>query len=173
MSVDKATVSALRAFPEQLENLLSAVPQEYLDWTPASWEGIPSESFSPVGQLCHIRDIEVEGYHVRLRRLLEELNPTLASLDSYSLAKERSYSDACPSEILAAFRKARAETIEMIQSLDEGELNRRGVFEGYGPVTVKGLIHFLCSHDQQHLAGMHWLLGKIESERALALPAGG
>ncbi len=122
--MDKATVSALAAFPEQLGKLFSAIPEEYIDWTPASWEGIASESFSPVRQLCHIRGIEVEGYHVRLRRLLDEANPTLGSLDSYSLEKERMNS------------------------------------------------HFLCSHDQQHLAGMHWLLGKIESERALKVRAG-
>lgn len=173
MSVDKATVSALTSFPEQLEKLFSAVPEPYIDWTPPSWEGIPSESFSPVGQLCHIRDIEIDGYQVRLRRLLEEVNPTLASLDSYSLAKERRYSDARPGEILAAFRKARGETVETVQRLDDDQLKREGFFEGYGPVTVRGVIHFLCSHDQQHLAGMYWLLGKMESERALGVRAAG
>ena len=28
------------------------------------------------------------------------------------------------------------------------------VFEGYGPVTLAALVHYLCSHDQQHLAGL-------------------
>ena len=173
MSLDKSTVSALCAFPEQLEKLFSAVPEGYIDWTPASWEGIPSESFSPVGQLCHIRDIEIDGYHVRLRRLLEEANPTLASLDSYVLAEERRYSDARPGEILATFRKARGETVATVQRLNDNQLRREGFFEGYGSVTVKSVIHFLCSHDQQHLAGMYWLLGKIESERALGRSSGG
>jgi hypothetical protein len=39
------------------------------------------------------------------------------------------------------------------------------VFEGYGPVTLRALVHYLCSHDQQHLAGLQWLLGKIEAAR--------
>jgi hypothetical protein len=30
---------------------------------------------------------------------------------------------------------------------------------------VRGLMHYLCSHDQQHLAGLQWLLGKIEAAR--------
>ena len=34
------------------------------------------------------------------------------------------------------------------------------------PVTLRGLAHYLCSHDQQHLSGLQWLLGKIESGRA-------
>jgi hypothetical protein len=29
-------------------------------------------------------------------------------------------------------------------------------------------VHYLCSHDQQHLAGLQWLLGKIEAARAQA-----
>ncbi len=34
-----------------------------------------------------------------------------------------------------------------------------------GPTTLRGLVHYLCSHDQQHLAGLQWLLGKIEAAR--------
>ena len=41
-------------------------------------------------------------------------------------------------------------------------------FEGYGPLTLRALVHYLCSHDQQHLAGLQWLLGKIESQRVTA-----
>ena len=36
-------------------------------------------------------------------------------------------------------------------------------FEGYGQTTLKGLIHYLCSHDQRHLAGLQWLLGNMQT----------
>lgn len=26
--------------------------------------------------------------------------------------------------------------------------------EGYGPLKLRSLVHYLCSHDQQHLAGL-------------------
>jgi hypothetical protein len=29
-------------------------------------------------------------------------------------------------------------------------------------------VHYLCSHDQQHLSGLQWLLGKIEASRVAA-----
>lgn len=161
--MDSATLSAFSGFPDQLEQLFSAFPREYANWAPPSWEGIPSETFTAAGQLCHVRDIETLGYHVRIRRLLGEDNPTLVSLDSYALAKERAYPDAAPADALAAFRKARGATVDMIRGLTEGELARRGEFEGYGRVTLKGVVHFLCSHDQQHLSGMQWLLGKVAS----------
>jgi len=28
---------------------------------------------------------------------------------------------------------------------------------------ARGLIHYLCSHGQQHLAGLRWLAGKIDA----------
>jgi hypothetical protein len=43
------------------------------------------------------------------------------------------------------------------------DLTRTGVFEGYGSLSLRSLIHYLCSHDQQHLAGLQWLLGKIDA----------
>jgi hypothetical protein len=49
----------------------------------------------------------------------------------------------------------------LLRSLDAASFERTAEFEGYGPVTLRGLVHFLCSHDQQHLSGLQWLLGKI------------
>jgi hypothetical protein len=57
---------------------------------------------------------------------------------------------------------ARARTIELISNLSAGEFARTAQFEGR-KVTVLGLVHYLCSHDQQHLAGLQWLLAGIEA----------
>lgn len=161
-----STLCALRSFPDQLEALYAAFPATHADWAPPSWDGIPSETFTAIGQLCHIRDIEIDGYHVRLRRLLDEDQPGLVSIDSYQVARERRYPDAPAGELFAAFRQARALTVDLLESLSDSQWRRSGVFEGYGPVTVAGLAHYLCSHDQQHLAGLHWLLGQIASNPA-------
>jgi hypothetical protein len=104
---------------------------------PPSWEGIPSEHLTPIEQLCHVRDIEIEGYQKRFHRTLTESNPQLESLDTDGLAQTRSYATADDREVLAAFRAARAQTLD--------------------------LVHYLCSHDQQHLAGLQWLLGQIDA----------
>ena len=55
------------------------------------------------------------------------------------------------------------ETLDLVSRLTPEQLSRTGEFEGYGSLTVRGLVHYLCSHDQQHLAGMQWLLGKIDA----------
>ncbi|HEY6124274.1 MAG TPA: DinB family protein, partial [Steroidobacteraceae bacterium] len=147
------------------EKHYEAFPAEFVHWAPASWDGVPSEAFTAIEQICHVRDIEVEGYQVRFRRTLDELSPLLPSIDSETVAKQRNYGSADPATVFADFRAAREQTLVLLRRLSEPDLDRPAVFEGYGPVTMRALIHYLCSHDQQHLAGLQWLLGKIDAER--------
>jgi len=162
-SLNPATLQAMADFPRQLEQFFAAIPESHRNWTPASWEGIPSETFSALGQVCHVRDIEIDGYHVRIQRTLTEANPVLVSLDGYVLEQERGYATADAQKALAAFRVARAKTLEMLAGVTPEALDRTAVFEGYGVLTLRSLVHYLCSHDQQHLAGLQWLLGKIDA----------
>lgn len=159
----RTTLAALAAFPSQLEAHYAVIPQAFRHWAPPSWEGVPSEAFTAIEQLCHVRDIEIEGYHVRFRRTLAETHPTLASIDSEPQAIERHYGAADAATVLAEFRLARVQTMEIVSQLSDAQLARTAVFEGYGPLTMRSLIHYLCSHDQQHLAGLQWLAGKIDA----------
>lgn len=163
--MNSITLSALASFPQQLEAHYAAIPAEFAHWAPSSWDGVPSEMFTAIEQVCHIRDIEIDGYHDRFHRTLNEVNPTLASIDSEALAVSRSYATENAAAALVAFRAARAETVALIAGLSHEQLNRPAVFEGYGPLTLRSLVHYLCSHDQQHLAGLQWLLGKMEASR--------
>jgi hypothetical protein len=163
--MNPTTLNALRDFPDQLEAHFLAFPLEYRHWAPDSWMGVPSEALTATEQVCHVRDIEIEGYHVRLHRTLTESNPVLASIDTDAFARDRNYGAADPLAVLAAFRRARKETMSFVERLTPEQLRRPAEFEGYGHVSFLGLIHFLCSHDQQHLAGLQWLLGKLESGR--------
>lgn len=157
------TLAALSTFPDQLEAHFAAFAPEHRHWAPASWEGVPSEPFTAIEQLCHVRDIEVEGYQLRLRRTLEEDDPLLISLDGEAMAHERRYAEADADAVLADFRRARRETLALIESLSAEQFLRPARFEGYGELTLRSLVHYLCSHDQQHLAGLQWLLGKLEA----------
>ena len=163
--MNAVTLDALAAFPRQLEAHYAAIPAEFKHWAPPSWDGVPSEPLTAIEQICHVRDIEVDGYQVRFQRTLNEFNPTLASIDTEGLARERSYGTADAAAVLAAFCEARVKTIELIASLTPAQLDRTAVFEGYGPLSLLSLVHYLCSHDQQHLSGLQWLLGKIAASR--------
>jgi hypothetical protein len=156
------TFAALEAFPRELEKHYAAFPAQFVHWVPASWDGVPSEHFTAIEQVCHVRDIEIEGYQVRFRRTLDEHSPFLPSIDSVIIAKQRDYGRADVAQVFADFRSAREKTLLLLRGLSSSELERPATFEGYGAVTMRGLVHYLCSHDQQHLAGLQWLLGKID-----------
>ena len=164
--MNQTTLFALADFPRQLAAHYEAIPAAFKHWRPPSWEGIPSEHYTALEQLCHVRDIETDGYHIRFERTLNETNPFLPAVDGDALAIERSYATDDASAVLGDFRAARARTIDLISRLTPEQFARTADFEDYGALTLRSLVHYLCSHDQQHLAGLQWLLGQIE-----ALPA--
>lgn len=163
-------LAQLETMPDELEQALQSVPANQLDWEPASSGGAPGEGFSARGHACHLRDIERDGYHVRFRRMLEENEPSLVSLDGYELARERQYATTDVREALASFRAARTETVARLRGLGEPQLERAGDFAEYGRLTVRALGHYLRSHDLQHLAGLQWLAGRAASAAVASSP---
>ena len=154
-------LAELASTPDEIAGLLAQVPGDRRNWVPPTWEGIPGERFTALGQACHLRDIEIDGYHVRFGRTLREERPDLASIDSYALAQERNYDADDAERAIAAFRKARRETVAMLQTARPEHWNRTATFAEYGEVTLRGLAHILRSHDLQHLACLHWLMSKM------------
>ena len=155
------TITDLAAMPDEIEALFAQVPAARLSWIPGTWEGIPGERFTALGQACHLRDIEVDGYHQRFGRTLKEERPDLVSIDSYDLAEARNYNADDLKAALAAFRRGRAETVAMLRAASPADWDRKATFAEYGEVTLRGLAHILRSHDLQHLACLHWLLSKM------------
>jgi hypothetical protein len=157
-----ATLESLSGFPLVLGTFFRSVPAHGRRWRPPSWDGIPSERLTAVEQVWHVRDVEIEGYRVRFARTLTEASPDLPDLPGELMAEERGYANADPELALREFADARATTVRTIRGLTEAELRRPAIFEGR-PTTLAGLVHFLASHDCQHLAGLQWLLAKLES----------
>lgn len=154
-------LAELASMPDEIAGLMAQVLPEKLAWAPPTWEGIPGERFTAIGQACHLRDIEREGYHVRFGRTLREERPDLVSIDSYELAATHNYEADNLADVLTSFRRARRETVAMLQTVRPDDWNRTATFAEYGEVTLGGLAHLLRSHDLQHLACLHWLLAKM------------
>lgn len=157
-----ATVESLAEFPRALEACFRSVPVHGWHWRPSSWEGIPSERLTAAEQLWHVRDLEIEGYRVRFARTLTEISPDLQDLPGELMAQERGYAQRDPELALREFAEARATTVRSIRGFTEADLRRGATFEGRS-TTLAGLVHFLASHDCQHLAGLQWLLARLES----------
>jgi hypothetical protein len=152
-------LASLAQFPQLLRAHYAAIPVRHARFRPAAWDGCPSEHFDPLHQLWHLRDIEREGYHVRFGRTLAEHAPLLDDIDSYALAESRGERGSAE-QALDEFEAARGQTISLLAALTPEQLERPATFDGFGPVTVRSLMHLLCSHDHQHLAGLQWLAAR-------------
>ena len=121
--------------------------------------------FSLVAQACHLRDLEIEGYSFRLRRLLEQDRPHLDGFDGARVAAERDYDAQNFDEALAAFRDARLANVAAVASLTEAQLARSGVFEDTKDVTVLDVLTMMRDHDEDHLRQLRDLRGALQARR--------
>jgi hypothetical protein len=111
---------------------------------------VPGVEFSVLENICHLLDIEREGYSVRIQRLLEEDDPVLADIDGSRLARERDYNSQNMETALEAFTRARLGNIRVLKSLDPDQLGRGGTLETVGPVTLSELLRMMRAHDDAH-----------------------
>lgn len=115
--------------------------------------------------ICHLRDIEAEGYAKRIVRILDETNPFLADIDGGRLAVERGYNHQDPDLVLPAFVAARAKNIEKLRGVDAEDLERDGTLDGVGAVTLKRLAEMMREHDEGHVEELRVLRQKLKWRR--------
>ena len=117
----------------------------------AHWLPGAGGAFSPVEEVWHLADLEREGFAVRIRRLREEENPTLADFDGTQVARERHVlRSRSLREGLEAFRNAREANLKVLGSLGEDSWTRTGIQEGVGVVMLCDIPAFLMQHDEAH-----------------------
>jgi len=59
---------------------LAAIPPELKRWNRSYWEGMTSEHFTTIEQICHIRDIDIDRYCARLRPTPDIMYPISANI---------------------------------------------------------------------------------------------
>lgn len=153
-------IAFLAETPAVVRRLTAELGADARRWRPA-----PTE-FSALEQVCHLRDIEQEGYAVRLRRLLAEDEPTLPDIDGARLARERGYQSQDFAAALAAFTRARQENVATAAALSAEQLRRGGTFEGIGRVTVARVLEMMRAHDESHRAELEALGAQLGGARA-------
>jgi hypothetical protein len=156
----KNVLASLGRTPELINDMLSRVPQ-------SSWNARPlAGEWSFAENLCHLRDLEREGYGVRIVRILEEERPFLRDFDGGTIARERKYVDQDAGQALKDFAAARANNVARLAELDDGSLARTATLEGSGVITLRKLMDFIQEHDSKHLDDLGRLfesLGKVGS----------
>jgi len=133
----------LADFPARIADLIEGVIDARVKASP--------DEFAIVENVCHLRDIEAEGYAVRIEQLLREDDPLLRDLDGERLARERCYLDQDAGDAMRAFADARARSVALLRSADESAFEREGTFENVGRVTLAKLVSKMREHDAGHL----------------------
>ncbi|HYG80381.1 MAG TPA: DinB family protein [Pyrinomonadaceae bacterium] len=144
MENSRDVIEFLEETPAAFRKLAQGLADADLRWKPSA------DQFSFVENACHLRDIEVEGYGARIRKLLSEDCPQLPDVDGGRLARERDYNSQDFAAALDEFARARAENLRAIKNLSAEQLNRKGTLEGVGHITLGALFLLMREHDESH-----------------------
>ncbi len=124
-------------------------------------------AFSVLENVCHLRDIEADGYMERIYRILNENRPLLPDINGSRLAVERDYNNQDLEASVQSFAHARGRNIETLQALDEKQINREGTLEGVGTINLGELLRMMREHDEDHIRELRTIRARLAAERDL------
>ena len=149
------SIERLEEMPEFLNAALDAV-------SPDDWLARPApDAFSLVEQACHLRDLEREGYLVRVRRMLSEPLATLEGFDGTAVAQERNYRMQDARIASQEFAAARREVTGLLAATTPTDLEREALF-GERRITLRDLVAMMEEHDRGHRAEIEGLIEALE-----------
>lgn len=140
-------IAYLRAAPAEAEAICAGLSDEQMRRRPAANE------WSLIELACHLRDwASEEG--IRIRRLVEEDNPTLVPYDERAWAAERNYHGEDVRRALTAMRAFCTGLAYLLEGLSDAQWERPGTHPERGRVTVRSRAEAEVQHARAHLAQM-------------------
>ncbi len=118
--------------------------------------------FSLAEHACHLRDLEREGYLVRVRRMLAEDRPELVPFDGAAVAASRDYLAEDAHAAARDFALARREVLTLIAPLGPAELAREALFAGR-TICLLDLVAMMVGHDGEHREEIERLVDDLEA----------
>jgi hypothetical protein len=149
------SIERLDSMPEFLDAALAEAGDERLRIRPTP------EEFCLLEHACHLRDLEREGYLVRLRRMLGEKSPALEGFDGAAVARARDYLAQDARLAAQEFATARRELVGLLAPLTESDLGREGTFMGKA-VCLADVIGMMVEHDRGHREEIERLVDSLE-----------
>jgi hypothetical protein len=143
--MDRSDITAyMRQVPDLIDGVIERLSDDEVRRRPS-----PDE-WSVLEVCCHLRDdAEIEG--VRVRRLAEEENPTLAPYDQEALAIERDYKGDDIRRVRTALRAFWGGLAYQLEGLTDEQWERAGVQPEIGRVTVRSRAEGAVEHARAHI----------------------
>ncbi|OGO27027.1 MAG: hypothetical protein A2Z16_01480 [Chloroflexi bacterium RBG_16_54_18] len=149
-------LAVLKSTPAVLDGLLRNLDAELWNFQPA--EG----SWSLTEVLCHLRDVDTEVNHPRVRRVLEEVNPFLPSEDTDSWAQSRDYLGQDGPQALRQFIIMRVKLLDLMSTISPETWNSKVRHAIFGPTDLHELVVILAGHDRVHIRQVHEILDAVD-----------
>ena len=149
--MDRAEITAyLRKVPDLIDDAIGGRSDDELHRRPS-----PDE-WSVLEVCCHLRDdAEIEGQ--RVRRLVEDDEPALASYDQEALARERDYRGDDIQRVRTALRAFWGGLAYQLEGLTDEQWERGGSHPEIGRVTVRSRAELAVEHAEEHLSQLRAL----------------
>ena len=122
------------------------------------------DAFSLIENVCHLRDVDREGYAVRVARMAEEVLPELADVDGGALAKARNYQSQELERALQQFARERRHALETVRAAARQDLARRATWGAFGVLTLAEVLQHWVAHDDGHRIELRALVEFISGE---------
>jgi uncharacterized damage-inducible protein DinB len=119
--------------------------------------------WSTLEVLCHLADFE-PILADRMKRVIAEDRPQLLGADEKRFAAALAYHERDPQEELALIEQTRSQMAKILRALPEEALQRVGVHNERGPLTLERLLAVATNHVPHHVQFV------LEKRKALGLP---
>lgn len=134
----------LEAGPRTIQRLIGAIPREAMDLSTHPGR------FTPREVIAHLADWEPIS-RGRMQTAQRTPGAEVPDLDEGKIAVEHGYGNWDPRESANEFVKRRAETLQWLQGLSEGDWEKVAVHSARGPMTIYDYANLELGHDMYHL----------------------
>jgi hypothetical protein len=127
-----------------LEAEIAALGDAEARWHPAPGEWCANEV------LGHLIEAERRGFNGRIRRCLTEDNPKIEPWDQVAVANARKDCERMAQSLWMEFMGLRTDSVKLVRSLRDADLDRSCVHGKVGVLRVRDLIEEWVHHDRNH-----------------------
>ena len=143
---------SIRGNPGALYGLLSEVQAH-------QWQQRPQpEEWSILQILCHLRESETEVQQQRLKAILREDNPFIATPPAPGPQIPPCHHEGY--EVMNQFRRHRLATIDLLAQLNDADWRRPARHSIFGLTNLLEMAYFTAQHDRLHITQLCQTLGK-------------
>jgi hypothetical protein len=121
--------------------------------------------FCVAEHVCHLRDVERDGFTPRIHSVIDEDDPLLFGFDGAGVAAASDYRSENTLDALNAFLEARRENTAAVRDVAEADFARVGHYEGGPPITLDAIVAGMLDHDRDHLDRLRPMLARAEAAR--------